>query len=67
MGRKGWLVTMAGLGLNLALGVLYAWSMFGKQLTEPIDAGGFGWTRTASTLPYTCAIADATGSYTVAY
>lgn len=54
---KGWTVTLAGLGLNLALGVLYAWSMFGKQLTEPIDAGGFGWTRTASTLPYTCAIA----------
>jgi MFS family permease len=55
--KKGWTVTLAGLGLNLALGVLYAWSMFGKQLTEPIDAGGFGWTRTASTLPYTCAIA----------
>lgn len=55
--RTGWLVTMAGLGLNLALGVLYAWSMFAKQLTEAVDAGGFGWTRTAATLPYTCAIA----------
>jgi len=57
MSKKGWLVTMAGLGLNLALGILYAWSMFSKQLTEPIDAGGFGWTRTAATLPYTIAIA----------
>lgn len=53
----GWLVTVAGLGLNLALGVLYAWSMFAKQLTEAVDAGGFGWTRTAATMPYTCAIA----------
>jgi MFS transporter, OFA family, oxalate/formate antiporter len=57
MSKKGWLVTMAGLGLNLALGILYAWSMFSKQLTEPVEAGGFGWTRTAATLPYTIAIA----------
>ena len=26
--NKGWQVTMAGLGINLALGVLYAWSIF---------------------------------------
>ena len=57
MSHKGWLVTMAGLGLNLALGILYAWSMFSKQLTEPVAAGGFGWSRTAATLPYTIAIA----------
>jgi len=55
--NKGWSVTLAGLGLNLALGVLYAWSMFSKQLTEAVDAGGFGWSRTTATLPYTCAIA----------
>ncbi len=55
--NKGLSVTLAGLGLNLALGVLYAWSMFSKQLTEAVDAGGFGWSRTAATLPYTCAIA----------
>jgi MFS family permease len=53
---KGWSVTLAGLALNLALGVLYAWSMFSKQLTEAVDAGGFGWSRTTATLPYTCAI-----------
>jgi len=57
MTKKGWLVTMAGLGLNLALGVLYAWSVFSKQLTESISNGGFGWSRTAATLPYTIAIA----------
>ena len=26
--NRGWIVTFAGLGINLALGVLYAWSMF---------------------------------------
>jgi OFA family oxalate/formate antiporter-like MFS transporter len=57
MTKKGWLVTMAGLGLNLALGVLYAWSVFSKQLTESIANGGFGWSRTTATLPYTIAIA----------
>jgi len=57
MPKKGWLVVMAGLGLNLALGILYAWSMFSKQLTESIANGGFGWSRTTATLPYTIAIA----------
>ncbi len=57
MSRKGWLVTLAGVGLNLALGILYAWSIFSKQLTEPLEKGGFGWTRTQATLPYTLAIA----------
>jgi OFA family oxalate/formate antiporter-like MFS transporter len=57
VGKKGWIVTFAGIGLNLALGILYAWSVFSKQLTEPIERGGFGWTRTAATLPYTIAIA----------
>lgn len=55
--RKGWLVVLAGTGLNLALGVLYAWSVFGKQLTEAVEKGGFGWTKTQSALPYTLAIA----------
>ncbi len=57
MSKKGWIVTGAGLALNLALGILYAWSMFSKQLTEPVEAGGFGWSRTEATLPYTIAIA----------
>jgi MFS family permease len=45
------------MGLNLALGILYAWSMFSKQLVEAVDKGGFGWTKTQATLPYTVAIA----------
>ncbi|MGE5893743.1 MAG: MFS transporter, partial [bacterium] len=57
MGKRGWVVTLAGMGLNLALGILYAWSIFSKQLTEAIDKGGFGWTKTQATLPYTIAIA----------
>jgi MFS family permease len=57
MNRRGWVVTLAGMGLNLALGILYAWSIFAKQLAEPLEKGGFGWTKTQSTLPYTLAIA----------
>jgi MFS family permease len=45
------------MGLNLALGILYAWSVFSKQLVEPLERGGFGWTRTQATMPYTIAIA----------
>jgi len=55
--KKGWLVVAAGTGLNLALGVLYAWSVFAKQFTDPLASGGFGWTKTQSALPYTLAIA----------
>jgi OFA family oxalate/formate antiporter-like MFS transporter len=55
--RKGWIVTMAGLGLNLALGILYAWSVFKKQMVAPITDGGYGWTNQEATLPYTVAIA----------
>ena len=56
MNRRGWVVTLAGMGLNLALGILYAWSVFSKQLVEAVDKGGFGWTKTQATLPYTIAI-----------
>lgn len=57
MDKKGWIVTIAGMGMNLSLGILYAWSIFGKQLTEAVDRGGFGWSKTEATLPYTIAIA----------
>lgn len=55
--RRGWTVTIAGMGLNLALGILYAWSVFSKQLAETVAKGGFGWTKVQATLPYTVAIA----------
>ena len=55
--RRGWTVTIAGMGLNLALGILYAWSVFSKQLVETVAKGGFGWTKVQATMPYTIAIA----------
>jgi hypothetical protein len=30
--NKGWSVTMAGLGINLALGILYTWSIFKQAI-----------------------------------
>src|SRR5512139_1350800 len=55
MNRRGWIVMLAGTGLNLALGILYAWSVFSKQIVETVDKGGFGWTKTTASLPYTIA------------
>lgn len=53
---RGWTVVFCGLGLNLALGVLYAWSVFAKQMTEAVEAGGLGLTKTEASLPYMLAI-----------
>lgn len=49
--RRGWTVVLAGVGINLAFGVLYAWSIFGANLQETL-----GWSKTESSLPYTVAI-----------
>jgi OFA family oxalate/formate antiporter-like MFS transporter len=49
--RRGWIVTFAGLGINLALGVLYAWSVIAKTLT-----GAWGWTAGQASLPYAIAV-----------
>lgn len=49
--NKGWLVVLAGTGINLAFGVLYAWSIFGGALSEE-----FGWSKAEASLPYTVAI-----------
>lgn len=49
--KKGWLVVAAGAGINLAFGVLYAWSIFGGALSEE-----FGWSKAQASLPYTVAI-----------
>lgn len=47
---RGWVVTFAGTGINLALGVLYTWSVFAKALVDQM-----GWTKTQSAFPYTLA------------
>ncbi len=49
--KKGWIVVLAGTGINLAFGVLYAWSIFAGQLQDSL-----GWSKTESSLPYTVAI-----------
>lgn len=49
---RGWIVTAAGLGINLALGVLYSWSVIAKTLSKPIAEGGWGWTSGQASLPY---------------
>lgn len=52
---KGWLVTYMGTAVNLCLGVLYTWSVFAKQLSAPIDKGGWGYSAFDATLPYSIA------------
>ncbi|HSM73814.1 MAG TPA: MFS transporter, partial [Desulfobacterales bacterium] len=43
--NRGWSVVMAGLGINLALGILYTWSIFKQEIMESIAAGDgrFDW------------------------
>ncbi len=52
---RGWIVTLAGLGINLALGVLYSWSVIAKSLTKPVAEGGWAWTSGQASLPYAMA------------
>ncbi|MCB2145157.1 MAG: OFA family MFS transporter [Deltaproteobacteria bacterium] len=43
--NRGWSVTLAGLGINLALGILYTWSIFKQAIKESVLAknGVFDW------------------------
>ena len=50
MQNKGWIVTFAGMGINLALGVLYAWSVIKKAI--PAE---WGWSDADKALPYSIA------------
>lgn len=43
----GWSVTFAGMGINLALGILYTWSVISKDV--PAE---WGWSETDKSLPY---------------
>src|SRR5690242_9724308 len=45
--HRGWLVTFAGTGINLALGVLYTWSMFKAAIGKE-----FGWKDAQLNDPY---------------
>ncbi len=51
--NRGWTVTFAGLGINLALGVLYAWSMFKDAITKEFVNDKVGWKAFDLNDPYT--------------
>src|SRR5512147_400074 len=48
----GWLITYAALGINLLLGLLYAWSVFKKALVAE-----WGWNDVTASLPFTVSAA----------
>ena len=45
--NRGWIVALAGIGINLALGVLYTWSMFKAAIEKD-----FGWAGSQLNDPY---------------
>lgn len=49
--NKGWIVTGAGTGINLALGVLYSWSVIAKSITAT-----WKWSAAQASLPYAVAV-----------
>lgn len=56
--RRGWSVVLAGTAINLALGVLYAWSIFKAAILDSIKAGGegsFNWSASSVNDPYALA------------
>ena len=48
--NRGWVVTFAGTGINLALGVLYTWSVISKGVPD-----AWSWSETDKSLPYAIA------------
>jgi OFA family oxalate/formate antiporter-like MFS transporter len=53
--NKGWGVTFSGTGINLALGILYTWSIFKGAIKQSIEAGGtgaFNWDLAKLNDPY---------------
>ena len=48
--NRGWTVTFAGTGINLALGVLYTWSVISKGVPAT-----WAWSETDKSLPYAIA------------
>ncbi|PKN29342.1 MAG: MFS transporter [Deltaproteobacteria bacterium HGW-Deltaproteobacteria-21] len=53
--NKGWAVTFSGTGINLALGILYTWSIFKGAIKTSIDKGGpgsFNWDPASLNDPY---------------
>src|SRR2546423_6144277 len=59
--RNRWRVVAGGVLMNLALGSLYAWSVFLAPLERE-----FGWKRTQTSLAYTSAIVTFAATFLVA-
>lgn len=45
--NHGWRVTFAGLGINLALAIMYSWSVISKGVPDE-----WGWSQADKSLPY---------------
>jgi nitrate/nitrite transporter NarK len=54
--NKGWVVTFSGVGINLALGVLYAWSVIKAAIEIEIDRGTWAWDKASLNDPYAVAL-----------
>lgn len=53
LSKKGWSVVFAGTGINLALGILYTWSIFKGAIKTSIETGGeFNWEMASINDPY---------------
>ncbi len=53
--NRGWMVTLSGTGINLALGILYAWSIFKDAIKVSIESaapGAFNWDIASLNDPY---------------
>ena len=50
-GNAGWVVTFAGTGINLALGILYTWSVISAAIPKE-----WGWSEADKSLPYSIAL-----------
>ncbi|TCL01418.1 sugar phosphate permease [Shimia isoporae] len=51
MSKRPLTILLAGIGINLSIGVLYAWSVFKDALVNDL-----GWTATQASTPYSIAI-----------
>lgn len=57
--NRGKSVVIAGIGINLALGVLYGWSLFKDAISRAIESGeqgGFTWDLATLNDPYAVAL-----------
>ncbi len=58
LSRRGWTVVLAGTCINLALGILYTWSIFKGAIADSIASGApgaFAWDKASINDPYATA------------